>query len=662
MSNAILYAFCLVMLVCAVARAIGLARAIGVPSAPVACSTAAALLYLSWLVPGVAGLLRPWSVTLVLAILSFATIWLFGRLGSPVPSVRMQDALRGAFQGTWTDASLLLAFAGLIGLSPLLMLIARIPRAIFDPQRALPMDVVSCHLPALVEFVQTKSLWTMKGPFSSYGFAYELVGGLPALFFRNHAGLPLAHLVSVVFLLSAMTVLASQHMRASPAAGSRVAMYILSWGAWAALFRDELQELGKNDIFQAACLLTALGFAVEALAVERNAERPGRRFILLLFSATCLGLAIATKATALAYVPLFVAAWAIALLRRDSSTPSSRMRTTLRLGACLAVLGLFGGFFLLRNLMTYGDISDPALGFAWDLSLVANLRNPALYAPRPGALVFLASLLGLPVLAYIWLGGRRTRERDIFYGMSVAFWIVGLCAFSITPHGVFRAGRTYAVWRLRLGMPLFAFACVIGARGAGHLAERLRGSGALLSRILLPVGFLAAALAAPAFWRLSPMDGLPGYERIYELPQTDIYRWVQAIQEPQRIYAAGLRPYGLYGRRWQHTLFYDLYSTVLEPERGGRERLAAVIAQFRPDLILISVDPNSFTPRFDKPLVDWMREQDCFEEVFNDSTASAFRVVRDCHALIERYARNAPPLRMMGEIYSPGPWSPPRSD
>jgi len=659
--DVVLYTACLVTLMLVVARACRAARALDASATLTACLIAAALIYLSWLLPGGLGLLRPWSVTVTLVILSLAARRALGRAPSvaPGPMRPLRKTLAEAFSGTWSDAALLMAFAGLVGLSPLLLLLARMPRALFDPQRALPMDVVSCHLPALVEFVQAGSLWTMKGPFSGYSFAYELIAGLPALFFRNHAGLLPAHLFSIAFFLAALVVLTLRLVRASGKAGvSSAAICLLSCGAWGALFRNEVAEVGKNDIFQGACVLAALVFALDALAsrTENEALRPSA---LSLLSATALGLAIGTKPTALAYVPLFVTLWAIATLRQYDHTESTRTRGFLRLLLCLVALALFGGFFLLRNLVAYGSISDPTLSFAWKLSLAANLRNPALYMLRPASAIFLASLLTPVALTYLWRGAPPNGGRNAFFGVVIAFFLVGLCAFAVTPHGVFRAGRQYAVWRLRLAMPLFALGCAVFAVAAGHVAGRWFRPGTPLFRLLLPIGFLAVGLAAPLCWRRSPMSGLPGYERIYELPQTDIYRWVQEIEEPQRIYAAGLRPYGLYGRRWQHTLFYDLYSTVLKPEYGGRERLAAVLARFKPDLILISIDPNSFTPNFEKPLVDWVRQQDCFEEVFNDRTASAFRVCGDCRALIERYARDAPKLRMMGEIHSPGPWRPP---
>ena len=118
-----------------------------------------------------------------------------------------------------------------------------------------------------------------------------------------------------------------------------------------------------------------------------------------------------------------------------------------------------------------------------------------------------------------------------------------------------------------------------------------------------------------------------------------------------RIYSAGLRPYGLYGVRWQNQVFYDLHATVLAPDDAGRKRLMAIIDQFEPDLILVSVEMDpAYEGPWVKPLERWMARQNCFHRVFSDPTVSAYRVLNGCAELINKHRDSlaADPIRMSG--------------
>ena len=57
----------------------------------------------------------------------------------------------------------------------------------------------------------------------------------------------------------------------------------------------------------------------------------------------------------------------------------------------------------------------------------------------------------------------------------------------------------------------------------------------------------------------------------------------------------------------------------------------AVVVNFRPDLIIVSVDPHEYSDEANKPeIVGWMKANpDYFEEIYRDETVSGFRV-REC--------------------------------
>ena len=190
--------------------------------------------------------------------------------------------------------------------------------------------------------------------------------------------------------------------------------------------------------------------------------------------------------------------------------------------------------------------------------------------------------------------------------------------------------------------------CVLLGWGAVWLLEYLADAASHFSPLAAGAAVaLALGLLVPVLDARFESQGLPGWESPHGLPPTDIYRWVQELEQPTRIYAAGLRPYGLYGRRWQNSVFYDLHSVLLEIQHGGPGRLAGVLRHFEPDLIITSIDPDSSTGPPRKPLLDWLRDQDCLAEVYADPVASAFRVEGGCSDIVTQHSTvGSPPPRM----------------
>jgi hypothetical protein len=63
-----------------------------------------------------------------------------------------------------------------------------------------------------------------------------------------------------------------------------------------------------------------------------------------------------------------------------------------------------------------------------------------------------------------------------------------------------------------------------------------------------------------------------------------------------------------------------------------------VLQQFHPQLILISVDPHDYTGPAKKPaVVDWLRSQPYFTEIYNDQTVSGFSVKDGWQQLLNQY-------------------------
>jgi len=122
---------------------------------------------------------------------------------------------------------------------------------------------------------------------------------------------------------------------------------------------------------------------------------------------------------------------------------------------------------------------------------------------------------------------------------------------------------------------------------------------------------------------------LYGYDAIQKRP-TGIYKYLRTCKEPLHIYAAGLRPLGLYGDRLQHTVFYDLHSSALPAENFGVTRLNLVRIRFHPDLIVVATDPHVYSSDMQIPMAAWLRRQPCLHEVYSDDVSVAFTVDPQC--------------------------------
>jgi hypothetical protein len=285
-----------------------------------------------------------------------------------------------------------------------------------------------------------------------------------------------------------------------------------------------------------------------------------------------------------------------------------------------------GGFWLVRNLVVLGAISP--LDNSWRLSLIANIQNPALYEIKRGSILFLAGVFAVIPGLYLLFMSRRNPRASLPLMLLLIFHVIACAAFAITPHAIFHHDLQVSVWKLRLGMPLFVSAALVYSLTLWHVfggVSRLAQRTQYILGLFMLGGML---LAIPLYWRVVPPAGPAPHEVIRGLPRTGIYDWIKEQSSPLRIYSAGLRPYGLYGPQWRNTLRYDLLCNKIEPLSCGIERVTSIVAKFRPDLVIISVDPEPYSDLEKPDLVGWLKQQPaCFSEVYADRVVTAFRVL-----------------------------------
>jgi len=602
-------------------------KSVGIPPALTSCITLAGFVYVSCLIPGVLGLLYTDIVYGIFFALCVAVVLL--------PLENNQSlSTRGTGEcdknTKFTVLDVCLVGIGLLGAIPLLTYLrSGFLSSLRHPDTALGWDTVSYHLPAFIEFLQHHTLWSLDGPYQSYSFAFELIGNFLSYPFYAHWGLVLANFLAITILILAIIVVARALVPSLSERGSVnwVPCSVLVVGIWSSLFPDSIGNIGKNDIFMTACLVAALSFLLEIATTTKTGAYPVRLWGLVCLVSISVGLAFATKPSSLAFVLFFIIATWIVIRIRDLEYHTRAHRSIIAAAIVLSISVLLGGFWLARNLLSFGYITSDA--GAWKLSLIANLGNPALYKIYVQSIELIIAVLAvIPGSFQLYLCRRKGRD-PLPLALVLMFHVVACASFAATPFAFDDDGLGGWSWQIRLGMPLFVSASILYSSMAVYLCNAVVFRLTKAQKVAFSTFSMAVLmLALPLSWHATESTGLPGYDQIKGLPRTNIYTWVQKQQNPLRIYSAGLRPYGLYGASWANTLFYDLHSTELSPLEAGKARIAAIIVNFRPDLILISVDPHGYTGMAVKPdIVAWMRaESDYFEEVYNDETVSGFKL------------------------------------
>ncbi len=631
-------------------------------------------IFVGSLVPGALGQYTPLAVSLTTVTFSLVSVLILCRTAQlPLKLPRIALSLSAKLiEGPWNLITVLVALVSAFLLWPIAVCFFKLAQLLALPQAELGWDAVSYHLPALVEFIQAHSLWSFDGPYQSYSYGFELIYGLTLLFCHSHWGVIIGHAVSVVLLLVSAAYITEQLIQTLRESGianiNSLMVHLLVQAIGAGLIcNTSLAGVGNNDVFEAATVLSAFGFFL-ALGGDSTASN-ARRNSLLCFGCMSLTMALATKPPALAFMALLVLmATTVASENKVGMTIS--LKEVRRAVPVFVVAVFLGTFFLWHNIPKFGGICDPALAVGFRDTLLHHLRDPRLFKPSVGSVMFCASSATLILVWKLWnlctIASDRKRSAPLLW--LAALYLTGMAAFTYTPFGVtanYDNDLTSLFFQDRKAMIMYMATAIALSLSIGVICARVmhvktfstRSNDSAnqvkifgLSSLSLAFAMICLLVLIPSidwWWHKDWPLGLTGYETVKGLPPTKIYGWIQSQETAKRVYASGLRPYGLVGRDYEHKLFYDLHSHILK--NGGTERLLSVLDQFHPDLVLISVDPHAYTGDNHKPdLVEWMKHQPYFSPVYEDETVSGFRVNDGWRIMLEKYKLPDPPVRMQG--------------
>jgi hypothetical protein len=585
---------------------------------------ASGLLYLATLLPGLVGFLSPFTAGFTLTLLSLGLSFFLGRHGltDEIRGLKVVPGHPSADTRAWNAPSVFLAAAGLAALIPMPRYLFRLAKGLFDSQQPLYIDVLRYHLPGFVEHYQTGTLWSaIINPFQSYSFGYEFISLYPAYFFQSHWSLYLADLFSVLILFTALKGVSDRFRSAAiyPAFFHPASVTLFVWGLWFAMFRPDKLHVGKNDIFMTGCIMASFLLLLKLMDTALFRTESRRREMIFL-SGSALGLALATKPSSLLYVPLFTLMLACILYRAEGKEPGIPLKRAIYGSVIfLAVVLLFGGFFLLRNLVFYSSLADPVvLDIAGGTTLLENIGSPYLWTPSKAT-----SLLLITILAWTWLvfllirHGKDQATRPILVALFF-FLVTATVSMALTPFLVtIKESAGVIVLKKRSAMPLLCLIILIvpsvfrkgrartDGSNLGQAESIILGEGSaealpavsarpgITPRKLLLYGLVyLILLLPPVLWQAEPARGLPGYQDRKGFSSRLLYSGIQELPDAVTVATVGSFPYPFYGRGWKNRV-YDL--SYKPPPRVSR-----LINDLKPDLVVVEGDHDLRIKRLGK--------------------------------------------------------------
>ncbi|MBW4523039.1 MAG: hypothetical protein KME16_25660 [Scytolyngbya sp. HA4215-MV1] len=505
----------------------------------------------------------------------------------------------------------------------------------------LSWDVVSYHLPNVLDYIQTGSFWTIQGFFNQYPAGNEILQIWSFLPFKLDTLLGVTTAILGLGILLVSTLLLRNLLPELSAFEWGICTVFL-WAICLLIppFQDILFDFGRNDITLAFWELVALWTLQQACSKIAHSEK------WWLWSGVSLGMAVGTKPIGIFYLVGFIALLLTKVIPAPDRSHPIRSKLFGILPFIFVPSVFLAGFWYIRNLIKLGTLSDKELTTAAAaLSIFRSLLNPNFYQLN-FPFFFFALSLGMTLFATgLWV--RNLPEVSLNFKLLTGFsWIVNI-ALILTPSGAgYWAGDTpIFLIQIRYGIAMVPTTVLLMLgilnqawqtfkirhadfqhRSTTFLAELHQPPRSYSTlRLLGYFNFIGLFLLVSQIATYQPPVGLPGFDSVLfasNVKPSEIYHWVQKNLHHTVIYSVGLRPYGLYGFPFSNQVIYRLGSVDWTYQEGLK-----TIRDFQPQFIAISRDPFSTT--VPKDLAFLFNQPKAFEVVFQDSLAAVFRITKE---------------------------------
>jgi hypothetical protein len=310
----------------------------------------------------------------------------------------------------------------------------------------LGWDAGEYHFPKAVELYKTGSVWDFSISYGEYPFGFESLLSFNLLITDNTELFSYTHSIIVLLFLINIWLLGIKYTNVPGGIILLLGIFLILSGflpvfnPWFSL-RFDVFTVGKNDLFLAAALLSAMIFSPLG-------KKSGNQYDII-------GLGI-SSAIALSIKPnsvlILIFLWVFTIINHQKIHKS--IFTTIRTSAFGICLAGTGGIWIIRNLVGLGKLFEENTYRITSWSIASNITNPAFYLNIPNELKFsifvFFTLLVLVVFHYSTL-----QWRDLL----IIF--VSFLSFIITPASSDPTNPTLIAWRFGIVLLIVQFILLI---------------------------------------------------------------------------------------------------------------------------------------------------------------------------------------------------------
>lgn len=363
-----------------------------------------------------------------------------------------------------------IALLGAIGAMALLPLRSLLQAWIQQIHQVHPLswDVVSFHLPNVLNYMDRGNLWRVHHIYGEYPGGNELLNLWSMMPLRTDAvlGLTTASLGLASMLASVLVLRQVGGVRSRVFSGIAILLLVAGLLHFSEV-QDIFLDIGRNDLPVMVWELAALWMLLQAIR-PRSTTWQLVAPPWLLGVGLSLGLLVGTKPNGLFYLVGMVGI----VVGLPWQPFSWRNRCKLAIThLLLPTIGL-GGFWYFRNLVRTGHLSPSEhLQSNLDLSILWNVFNPALYTWNPPFVIFMGSL----VLTIGMVVAGLLRPTRFPVGIRLVAWwnAIALLALVLTPSSAgYGVGSSHVFWiQLRFSAIVLPLTLILGIWIIGQILD-----------------------------------------------------------------------------------------------------------------------------------------------------------------------------------------------